>query len=91
MFPCRVMVERVAGLVEGDIFGQAHGKVRDGHRQGAAIRTMNDGDRAAPITLTRNAPVAQAVIDGAFAELEAFQFFNGGAFGGCYVEPVEEA
>jgi hypothetical protein len=55
-------VERIAGLVEGDIIGQLHRQVLGRHRHDAAGLAVDDRDRAAPIALPRNAPVAQAEI-----------------------------
>ena len=68
VLPGRVVGERVAGLIEGDILGQGDRQVALGHRHDAAARAMDDRDRAAPVALARHAPVAQAVIDGALAD-----------------------
>jgi hypothetical protein len=56
------MVERIARLVEGDVIGQANRQVLLGHGNGAADFAVNDRDRAAPIALPRNAPIAQAIV-----------------------------
>ncbi len=56
-------VERIARLVEGDVLRQRHRQILFRHRHGAALLAVDDRDRAAPIALARNAPVAQAVID----------------------------
>ena len=68
VLPGRVMVERVARLVEGRVIRQRHRQVGVRHRHHIARRTMDDGNRAAPIALPRNAPVAQAEIDLALAD-----------------------
>ena len=62
MFPARVPVQRIARNIEGHVLRQAHRKIRLRNRHNTAIRTVNDRNRTAPIALTRNAPVAQAVI-----------------------------
>ena len=56
-------VERIARFVEGDVIGQLHRQVFHRHRHDAALLAMDDRDRAAPIALPRDAPVAQAEID----------------------------
>ena len=56
-------IERISRLVEGDIVRQRHRQIFLRHRNHAAFGAVDDRDRAAPIALTRNAPVAQAVID----------------------------
>ena len=60
MLPGRMVVERVAGLVEADIVGQHHRQVGFRHRHDAAVVAMDHRDRAAPVALARDAPVAQA-------------------------------
>src|SRR3546814_18961393 len=57
----------IAGAVEADILGQGDGQLRHRHRLPAAGGAVDDGDRTAPIALTRDTPVAQAVLDPAFA------------------------
>ena len=63
-----MVVERVAGLVEGGVFRQLHREIRIGHRHDAAFLAMNHRDRATPITLARDAPIAQAEIHLALAD-----------------------
>jgi hypothetical protein len=41
-------------------FGQDDRQLVVGHRHVAAARAVDDRDRAAPVALARNAPVAQA-------------------------------
>ena len=62
------MIERVARPVEADILRQHHRQVLVGHRHHAAFCAMDHRDRAAPIALPRNAPVAQAKIYFALAD-----------------------
>ena len=51
---------------------------------------MHDRDRAAPITLARDAPVAQAVLHRGLAVALRFQPFGRGGLGRLHVEPVQE-
>ena len=67
MFPGRMPVERIAGLIEGDVLRQRDRQIGLRHRHRAAGFAMDDRDRAAPIALARNAPVAQPEIDLALA------------------------
>src|SRR5262249_5295218 len=62
VFPGRVMFQRVAGPVERYVARQFHRQILRRYRHRAAGVAMDDRDRAAPIALPRNAPVAQAVI-----------------------------
>ena len=59
VLPRGVAVERIARRVEADIFGQGDGQVGARHRNGAAIGAMDHRDRATPVALARNAPIAQ--------------------------------
>src|SRR5690606_8953614 len=84
-----------AGGVEFDVLGQAHRQVFARHGHDAAGVAMDHRDRAAPIALAGNTPVAQAVIDLADAlrlalDQAGFEVFGDGRFGGVDVEPVEE-
>ena len=51
------------GLVEAHIVGKLHRQILLRHRHDAAGRAMDHRDRAAPIALPRDAPVAQAILD----------------------------
>jgi hypothetical protein len=62
MFPCRMVVERIARLVERDIIGQLDREVLSRHWNSPAIVTMDYRDRRAPVALARQSPVAQAEI-----------------------------
>ena len=68
VLPGRMAVERIARSVEGDVFRQRDRQIFFRHRHDAAFLAVDDRDRAAPIALARNAPVAQAVIDLALAD-----------------------
>ena len=67
MLPRRVAVERIARLVEGDVVGQQDRQVLVRHGHDAVVRAVDHGDRAAPVALARDAPVAQAIVDLALA------------------------
>jgi hypothetical protein len=58
-----MMVERVAGRSKETSSGSFDRQIGVGHRHRAAIGAMDHRDRAAPIALARNTPVAQAEID----------------------------
>ena len=60
--PGRVTVQRVAGNVKGDIIGQLDRQVFFLFGHHAASIAMDHRNRATPIALTRDAPVAQAVV-----------------------------
>ena len=56
VLPGRVAVERVAGLVEGHVVGQAHRAGPRRHRHDAAGRAVDHRDRAAPVALAATRP-----------------------------------
>ena len=56
------MIERIARPVERDVLRQRHRQILLRHRHHAAGFAVDDRDRAAPIALPRNAPIAQAEI-----------------------------
>jgi hypothetical protein len=57
-----MMVERVARSVEADVLRQCNRQILVRHRHHVALRAVDHRDRTTPITLARNAPVAQAEI-----------------------------
>ena len=63
VLPCRMAVERIAGLIERHVVGQLDRQVCNGNRHDAASLAMDDRDRATPIALAGNAPVPELVID----------------------------
>ena len=73
VLPGRVVVQRVAGPVEGDVVGQAHRQLVVRHRHRAAGVAMDDRDRAAPVALAGHAPVAQPPVGQALADAQLFQ------------------
>ena len=65
--------QRIAGLGEVRIVRQPHGQLIVGYRYSPARRTLDDGDRTPPVALTRDAPVAQAILRGGLAGLTIHQ------------------
>ncbi|MNZ83004.1 hypothetical protein D3C78_1017200 [compost metagenome] len=63
MAPCGMPVQRVAGHIESHVVGQFDRQILFRNRHHAADFAMDDRDRATPVTLAGNAPVAQAEID----------------------------
>src|SRR4051812_10133850 len=76
-----MMVERVTGLVEAHILRQHHRQILVRHRHHAASFAVDHWDRAAPIALPRDAPVAQAEIHLALADWLFFLPLQGGGSG----------
>ena len=70
--PCRVTIKRIAGCVEGYIIRQLDRQVLFLFGNHAAIRAMHNRNRATPIALTRQAPIAQAVFGDALADAVLF-------------------
>ena len=64
----RHLGQRRTGTVRYHILRQLHRQLVVRHRHIAASRAMDDWDWAAPITLTRDAPVAQAELHFLFAQ-----------------------
>ena len=62
-----MLCERIAAAVRHEVFGQHDRQLVVRHGLHAAVRAMDQRDRAAPVALARNAPVAQAVIHAALA------------------------
>jgi hypothetical protein len=62
-----VTVQRVAGDVEADVIGQLDRQVFLLLGTTPQVGAMDHRNRAAPIALARNAPVAQAVLGDALA------------------------
>ena len=91
---------RFAGGPELGVLGQKHGQVRFGHGLHAALFAINHWDGRAPVALTGNQPVAQAIGDRAVTPASPFHvpgdglhaFFVGHALVGARVghEPVAD-
>ncbi len=60
--------------VIGNTERQHHRQIFFGHRDDAAFRAINHGDRRAPIALARDAPILDAKCDGGFSETFRFGF-----------------
>src|SRR5262245_45162015 len=69
VLPGRMAVERIARPVELDVLGQLDRQVLLRYRHDAALLAMDRRDRAAPVTLPRHQPVAQAVLRRALADV----------------------
>src|SRR3546814_14572600 len=69
--PLRIGLDRRTGAHERHVFGQYHRQLLLRHRHIAADRAQDHRNRATPVTLAADAPVAQAEIDPALAVLAA--------------------
>ena len=72
MLPGCVMVQRVSGLIERNIFGEFYGELILWNRHDTAVFAVNHRDWAAPITLTRDTPITQAIIGLFGADIKRF-------------------
>ena len=61
MLPGRMVRQRVARRVKINVLGKRHRKIGLRNRNLTTAVTVNDRDRASPITLARNTPVAKPV------------------------------
>ncbi len=75
--PCGVSVQRVAGRVKADVIGQLDRQVLFLFGHHAAGVAMHDRDRAAPVALPGQAPIAQAVFGHALAHALRFAGVDG--------------
>src|SRR5207302_11177424 len=75
VLPGWMMVERIAWPVEGNVLRQRHRQVLFRHWHRAAGLAMDDRDRTAPITLPRNAPIAQPIIHLALRDRTVMETF----------------
>ena len=85
-----MVVERIARLLEADIVGQFDGQLVFGHRHHAARIAMHDGDRAAPVTLAADQPVAQPPHGGWLARRKALELVADDALGVFDRKPIQE-
>ena len=88
--PCRMADEGIAGCGEVGVVGQHDGQLVVRHGDGAALRALDDRDRATPVALARHAPVAQAVLRGGFTGLAIQQRFYCDGDGVLRSQTVEE-
>ncbi len=80
--------KRRAGAIGHHVFRQHHGQVFFRHWYVAAAGAMNDGDRAAPVALARDAPVAQAELGLAGTVLRGLEVGDDGVEGGSEIAAV---
>ena len=71
-----MLVQWIAAAVGYAIFWQHHRQIFFWHRHIAAMVAVNDWNRRAPITLARNAPVAQAVGNFLFTDIQVGQYLG---------------
>ena len=83
-------LQRIAGGLEVDVLGQDDRELVLRHRNRAAFRAMDDRDRRAPVTLARDAPVAQPPDGRAFAPAVLLGAADHLGLGRFDVQPVEE-
>ena len=88
--PGFVAVQRVPRLTEVGVVGQFDGQLVFRNRHRAALGTVDDGDRAAPVALARYPPIPQPVLDHAVAGFQFLQLVDGCPLGAVHVEAVEE-
>ena len=80
--------QRRAGAGDLDVLGQHDRQLVVRHRHVAAGLAVDDRDRAAPVALARNAPVAQAELDLLVAEVLGGEVGGDGVDGGFVAEAV---
>ena len=84
----KALVQRIAGAVRDAVFGQLDRQLVVGHGYRAAAVAVDDRDRAAPVALTRDSPVAQAVLHLLVAQAFGIQV-GGNGIDGCFVaQPI---
>ena len=83
--------QRRAAAVGDNVLGQDDGQLLGGYRDVAAGVAVDNRNRAAPVALAGNAPVAQAVLGFGFAGAECVQFGADGVEGSLKVQAVEFA
>jgi hypothetical protein len=80
--------QRRAGAGDLDVLGQDDRQLVVGHRHVAAGLAMDDRDRAAPVALAGNAPVAQAELHLLVAEVLGGEVGGDGVDGGFVAQAV---
>ncbi len=83
--------QRVARLLDLDVLGQGHRQLVARHRHDPAGAAVDHRDRAAPVALARDAPVAQPERDLAAAETRRLDVLDHPPLGARDVQPVQEA
>ncbi len=69
VLPGRVVIERISRPLEGHVRWQLYRQIAVGHRHDAARIAVDHRNRAAPITLPADQPVAQAIDHGRLAHV----------------------
>ena len=90
VLPGRMVGQRIARCLEGHVLRQPDRQFLAGHRDDAAVGAVDDGNRAAPVALAGNAPVAQAVLHLAGPGPGGLQGLDDGRLGRLDLESVEE-
>ena len=90
MLPCRMAVEGIARRVEGHVIRQAYRERFARHRHHAARCAVHHRNRAAPVALPRDAPIAEPVADGRTAGAAFRKLCDGARLGVGHREPVQE-
>ena len=85
-----VTIKRVAGFVKINVLGKLHRQISRRHWLRTASVAFYDGNRAAPITLTRHTPIAKAILGFTFTETHVFNFINGRRNAVIFAKPVKE-
>ena len=90
VLPRGMAVEGIARRVEGHVLRQAHRERLARHRHHAARCAVHHRNRAAPVALPRDAPIAEPVADGRAAGAAFRKLCDGARLGVGDREPVQE-
>ncbi len=91
VLPGRMMIQRIARPVERHVVGQYHRQLIVRHRHHAAGIAVDNRDRAAPVALPADAPVAQPPVHLALADAQTLQFGDRRPLRRLDLEPIQEA
>src|SRR5438105_5229960 len=86
-----MICQRITGLLEANVVRQHHRQLVYRHRNSPASGAMDDGNRATPIALTRDQPVAQTVMDRADASARTLHPPRHFGFGALHIQSVQKA
>src|ERR1700722_8622902 len=86
-----MVIEWISRNVEPGIVRETYGQITLANRYDSAGIAMHHGNRATPVALTRNEPVAQAVVDRARARPGGFEAQCHVPFGTLHIETVQKA
>ena len=90
VLPARVVLQRIARLFEAYVVGERHWKLGPRHGDDSAGRAVDDRDRAAPISLPRDTPVAKPELDRRHPALVGLHALGDGVFGLGDAQPIEK-